>query len=311
MVGDIFRLREVHNYGHGNVPPLSNPYRLAVSVAGSRTSRASKGVPVMSLKILGLIALIHVIALVSTACQSPPPPTPDIPATVAAQVRVEMASQVMPTPAPTWATLPPVVVQATSPPSTPTPRPTLTPALTLTRSQQTSPPSTPTPRPTLTPTPTLTRSQQLMASLLTPEPKDVIFAKYPPERIITVGKCRESKIWRDKEPFLLLGCKADVDAGRGKHYFSDRGSFNKEVFLVSVGGTLADNRTGSNCYAMQVRYIRTEGHCFYTSFVDIPLLPWGKCPDSGWTQQTPEVMMAATTHSWSTSMNNQEMSEFR
>ena len=91
------------------------------------------------------------VVIASAACQSPPPePTPDIPATVTAQVERSLASQATPTPAPTW-TPPPIVVQATPSSPTRTPGPPPTPAPTATPAP--APTDTPSPAPTQTATP--------------------------------------------------------------------------------------------------------------------------------------------------------------
>ena len=96
-----------------------------------------------------VVAVVFLVGIIAVACQSPPvQPTPDIPATVAAQVQREIASQATAMPAPTWTPLPPIVIQATpSPTKTPPPTPTLEPTATPT------PLPTPTPESTATPTP--------------------------------------------------------------------------------------------------------------------------------------------------------------
>ena len=96
------------------------------------------------------------VVIASAACQSPPPePTPDIPATVTAQVERSLASQATPTPAPTWTPPPPIVVQATpsSPTWTPVPPPTETPTPAPTATPAPAPTDTPSPAPTQTATP--------------------------------------------------------------------------------------------------------------------------------------------------------------
>ena len=104
---------------------------------------------------LVVLAVLIVLMGVTTACQqAPPEPTPDIPATVTAQVERSLASQATPTPAPTW-TPPPIVVQATrsSPTSTPVPPPTETPTPAPTATPAPAPTDTPSPAPTQTATP--------------------------------------------------------------------------------------------------------------------------------------------------------------
>ena len=99
------------------------------------------------------------VVIASAACQSPPPePTPDIPATVTAQVERSLALQATPTPAPTWTPPPPIVVQATpsSPTWTPVPPPTETPPPALTDTLS----LTPTQTETTAPEPTVEFTQQ-------------------------------------------------------------------------------------------------------------------------------------------------------
>ena len=190
-------------------------------------------------RLVRLFLLIPVLLSVAGCTTSQELPTPNVPATVTAQVQIELTAQAPPTPSrsltPTNTVpapvqdvsklLPPTesqpVVVPTPKPTESLPPPTATPAATPT------PAPTATTAATATPPPTLTRSQQLVAGVLTPEPKEAIFAKYPPVRIITVGQLQGSQRWRDGEPFLLLGCAADVDAGQGKNYFSDRGGFSR------------------------------------------------------------------------------------
>ena len=257
-----------------------------------------------------LLFSLILFGTLTVACRASPPaqPTPDIPATVTAQVQLELATRATPSPVPTWTPLPPTptptVVLTTPTPAEVRPSPTATP----------TPAPTPTPQPTATriplPTPTLTRSQQIIASIRTPEAKEAIFAKYPEERILTVGNLQGTEtVWRDKEPFLLLGCKPDVEAPTGQSYFSERGAFIEGNLLVSVYGPLSESKYRRNCYAMQVKYDRTENRCFYTSYFDIPL--FGNCPASGWTQETPKFVMAAKRVSWSTSIDSSEISRYR
>lgn len=96
------------------------------------------------------------VVIASAACQSPPQePTPDIPATVTAQVERSLVSQATPTPAPTRTPLPPMVVQVTpsSPTRTPVPTPTETPTPAPTATPAPAPTDTPSPTPTQTATP--------------------------------------------------------------------------------------------------------------------------------------------------------------
>ncbi len=92
---------------------------------------------------LVILAVLIILMGVTTACQQAPPPqpTPDIPATVTAQVQQHLESQ--PTP-----TVPP-----TAPPPTATPRPSATPTAYPTY----TPFPTHTPYPTYTPQPAATK----------------------------------------------------------------------------------------------------------------------------------------------------------
>ena len=74
-------------------------------------------------------------------------------------------------------------------------------------------------------------------------------------------------------------------------------------------GRLSESKHRADCYAMQVKYDRTESRCFYTSYFEMPV--FGSCPASGWTQETPKFVMAATTASWSTSIDSSEVSKYR
>ena len=112
------------------------------------------------MKALILVALM--LLLVLAACTAPPAPTPDIPATVTAQVQAHLDSVPTATPAPTYTPYPtatPYPTPTTAPTATPyptaTPRPTYTPYPTAT------PTPTPTPVPTATSTPLPTATPTL------------------------------------------------------------------------------------------------------------------------------------------------------
>ena len=160
-----------------------------------------------------LLVLSILLGTLTVSCRASPPAqsTPDIPATVTAQVQLELAARATPIPIAALTPLPP------------TPTPTVVPATPIPTESRPSPTATPA-EPAVTrillPTATLTRSQQIIASVRTPETKAAIFAKYPEERILTVGNLDgTATVWRDKEPFLLLGCKPNVKAPSGSTLF--------------------------------------------------------------------------------------------
>ena len=100
-----------------------------------------------------LIALVAVLATALTACTAPPPaPTPDIPATVTAQVRTHLDSVPTATPLPTHTPYPTATPYPTPTAlATYTPYPTATPRPTLVALPTHTPYLTATPRPTYTP----------------------------------------------------------------------------------------------------------------------------------------------------------------
>ena len=140
---------------------------------------------------------------------------------------------------------------ATAHPVTSTPTPVPSPTAIPTATPQPTP--TPTPRPTITPTPQFT----------------------PPdgERLTTVGNLPEDRFWRNKQPFWLAGCHADIsvtDSYRTSHFkpFTNSGRFRTgiPVALVKIDGyppELRDKVAAGDlgCLVMRVRFMADETYC--------------------------------------------------
>ena len=230
---------------------------------------------------VGLIALS--LAACSTATEPPtaaPTPTP-VPT---------------PTPYPTYTSYPtstPYPTATAMPTLTPYPTlvalPTHTPYPTATAYPTYTPYPTATHRPTYTPRPTATR-----IPTPTPTPRPL----FPASRTFTVQELdtRASKVWKDKNPFMLVGClaqdEADIAHGESWYTLSFDGRFSEDRYfahvggfaIVRVGGVVKGPKAG-DCYEMEVKYEESDSYCYWiqTGFAP-PQIP-GYC--RGWKQETP------------------------
>ena len=114
-------------------------------------------------RIRGIGVLTTALFVGVLGCATPAPATPDIPATVTAQVQDHLAAIPTDTPSPTYTPYPtatalpaPTQAATATPYPTSTPRPTYTPYPTFTPTPTPTPVPTATPTPTPTPTPTAT-----------------------------------------------------------------------------------------------------------------------------------------------------------
>ena len=213
------------------------------------------------------LSLTLVLSVVSC---SQPPPTPSIPA------NSESAATEI------------IRVTATPLPPTATPRPTATPLPTATATPTATP--TPTPKPTSTPWPTATPT-------IVPSPTPIFADTHsvPAGRVVTVKNIADgAEFWRDNEPFVLMGCNADVDVSSVESAFSNEGEFGRNHYMVLVSGWWSKAGrppVGHTCYDLYVSYRETKEMCFHVSRGPMPfiLYPGSECP--GWTQLVPEFRL--------------------
>lgn len=208
-----------------------------------------------------------------TACTVPqpttPPPTPDVPATVTAQVQAYLDAVPTDTPLPTQ-----------------TPYPTYTPYPTPTEV------STATPYPTYTPYPTPTRRPFPTASP-TPTATPVPTYKWGVLNEATSVKELHESRFVPSEPFMLWGCYAGIEELRGirqMFLFSQDGGFKESSKFVNVYGFPKNSLIARRaCYRMAVRYIGKEDYCYTSGYR--PQL-FGGC--SGWNSTTLEFNLVSS-----------------
>ena len=181
-----------------------------------------------------------VALLVVLGCAQPPPTaplsaTPDIPATVTAQVQMQ-----------------PTLVPTPTAPQTQTPYPTYTPYPTL----KPLPTHTPYPAPTATLRPTVDASRTLQVEEMR-QAKNKFWQDGQP--ILLIG-CRATD-------------KPMVSRDSVWYSFSINGLFGSKWYMANVTGFVKAPKAGG-CYEMVVRYDGSEKFCFYTE-KGFPSLPPG------------------------------------
>ena len=166
---------------------------------------------------------------------------------------------------------PPKAIATATPRPTPTTRPTSTPR------------PTPTPWPTATPKPAGT-----------PTPVFAEIYSVPAERVATVKNIADgADFWKDKEPFVLMGCHADVSTDTGGSAFSNLGGFGRSHYLVLVSGwwgRAGKPPIGKSCYDLYVSYQKTEEMCFQVVRGPAPPV-FSERDCSGWTQRVPQFRL--------------------
>ena len=149
----------------------------------------------------------------------------------------------------------------------------------------------PTPRPTATPWPTATPTV-----VPTPTPIFAEIHSVPAERVVTVKNIAEgADFWKDGEPFVLMGCSADVKVSSGETAFSNTGEFGRSHYMVLVSGWWGKPGrppTGNSCYDLYLSYRETKEICFHVVRGSAPsfLSPGSDCP--GWKQHVPLFRLA-------------------
>lgn len=200
-----------------------------------------------------------------TACANPQQPTrtPDIPATVTAQVDEHLATLPTATPLPTYTPYP-----TFTPLPTVTPKSTLLPAPTYTPhpSYTPFPTSTPTPTPRPTPTPTETHKWGI------------------PNKPIRVGELyTDPSLYARSKQLILRACYTGVDI-EGSGIFSQSGGFSEQTKFVAVAGITTRNLSKRDCLLIGVRNVGKETYCYWTSFIEWPSTLG--CPSFGWESLT-------------------------
>ena len=206
------------------------------------------------------------------ACTSTPPTqTPDIPATVTAQVEEHLATIPTASPLPTYTPNPTYTPQPTTTPvPTPAAKPTYTPAPTYTPVPTATP--TPTPRPTRTPwpTPTPTETYKWGVENMPVEVRDLY---------------ADPDIYARSRKLILKACYTGVDI-EGSSIFSQRGGFSSETKFVAVSGVTTTNLSKGDCFLMGVRNVGRETYCYWTDFGNVRWPSSLGCPSHGWKSLT-------------------------
>ncbi len=253
--------------------------------------------------------LLLLLAACTIASPTPAPPTPDIPATVTAQVDIQLAQSPTSTP---WPTHTPYPTPTNLPTSTPyptntpyptatarpthTPYPTSTPLPTLEPLPTYTPYPTATARPTYTPYPTATptpRPRPTSTPTVTPTPSVRWGVTNTPVTITQLAA--GSRIRTD--PFILSACYAGIsgsDGGKKSFTFTVNGNSNRSSKYAEVRGFPANTvLSSSGCYEMAVKFVRAVEYCYYTSFITLL-----GCPTDSWDYKTP-IFELLNTNSFS------------
>ena len=247
------------------------------------------------MRLLNLWILCFVLGLSFTACfGSEPEPTPDIPATVTAQVQAQLADrttptvQASPTPVPP-PTLPPTVTPyptstpypTATPYPTPLPTSTPTPTATATPTATPTPTPTPTPEPTATPTPTPTliptpRPTATRTPTPTPAPadwrasghwqRDTIWEAQFRETLGADGNYKIATLFPDptsldNEVYLTLGCVNGLAVAYLNHYQAAVPSW-VDFYVIGIW----DTRTSEwldQYYGYENPFITLDGAAIY------------------------------------------------
>lgn len=208
-------------------------------------------------------------------------PTPDIPATVDAQVNAKLALM-------STKTVPPTVAIQPTPMNTRVPMPTATPEMA---------------HPTIAPVlPDVSFNEMWGVD----ESRVYQMAE---GYIHETATGKRERTWRDGEPLILTGCRLDVPNSSGVStvvtgfLFSHDGQFNEKNYLISIINEPSGGFTRGRCYEMVVQYISDSSECYFLGHDRLSPLPVGvgfrlSCPTEGAKEQrVPAFMLMLPTSS--------------
>ena len=224
------------------------------------------------------VLLVPLFILALVAC-STPEPTPDIPATVEAEVQRQMVAE-LPT---ATASLSPTPLPTLEPISRPTP----TAMPTFTRSTASTP--------TLPPT---AKTAQAPITAAVPTVGNSNSDNFPGERVLTVDQLqKETFDWKDGEPFLLIACNTGASVRSGGVVFSNDGAYSEERYLVVVYRGPRPKQEFRDCYSLPVVFDGTTRYCFVRAGSFMPQTAGVSQTCRGWEQTATPSFYRAPGHS--------------